>query len=863
MNSIAFSAFLACLSGQIHAQTAVGTGTSSVRAGEPVTLNFANAEIEAVARTMATITGRNVVVDPRVKGQLTLITERAVPPMAAFQQFLAALRLQGFTVVESAGLYKVVPEADAKLQGGSVSVSQGGATGGPAGGQIVTQIFKLNFENAANLVPVLRPLISPNNTINVNPGNNSLVITDYADNLQRLARIVAAMDVSNATDVEVIPLRNAIAADLVPLVSRLIDGGSNGAAPTAVQGQTDNAFKTTLLAEPRSNSLILRAANPARVAMVRSLVEKLDQPPAPGSSASTGNIHVVYLKNADATKLATTLRAAMSSASGAATTSTGGNGSSTPSTTTGITNTSMLGSGTSSSSAGLGSGTALGAGAGSSNTNSNQPSTGGQIQADPTTNSLIISAPEPQYRQLRAVIDKLDGRRAQVLVESLIVEVSASKLAQFGIQWQGTIGAGNNGTVGVIGTNSGTAGANILGATAAIASGNATTIATAVGSLGGGLNMALAPRINGQYYLGALANFLQNSGDANVLSTPNLMTLDNEEAKIVIGNNVPFVTGSYANTGGNSGAVNPFNTVERKDVGLMLRVRPQISENGTVKMSIYQEVSKIAAATLKDTNGPTTSKRSIESNVVVDDGNIIVIGGLLEDSYSQAEDKVPVMGDIPVVGALFRSENRSRKKTNLMVFLRPVVVRDSMTSDALMTDRYEAIRALQQVVQPDNNLVMRSVSGAPILPPLEPRAMPAAAEPALQPAPVPAPAQPPAPMPPQTAVPAALAAPAPVVATLPPAAEAEPTEPAPSPAPAKALPPSYFVNVGIFANGNTTRDTLAKLRKADLPVNVQAVNTNRGSRTRVRVGPFNTLKAADKAAVSVRALALEADVIRQ
>ena len=862
MNSIAFSAFLACLSGQIHAQTAIGTGTSSVRAGEPVTLNFANAEIEAVARTMATITGRNVVVDPRVKGQLTLITERAVPPMAAFQQFLAALRLQGFTVVESAGLYKVVPEADAKLQGGSVSVSQGGATGGPAGGQIVTQIFKLNFENAANLVPVLRPLISPNNTINVNPGNNSLVITDYADNLQRLARIVAAMDVSNATDVEVIPLRNAIAADLVPLVSRLIDGGSNGAAPTAVQGQTDNAFKTTLLAEPRSNSLILRAANPARVAMVRSLVEKLDQPPAPGSSASTGNIHVVYLKNADATKLATTLRAAMSSASGAATMSTGGNGSSTPSTTTGITNTSMLGSGTSSSSAGLGSGSALGAGANSSNTNSNQPSTGGQIQADPTTNSLIISAPEPQYRQLRAVIDKLDGRRAQVLVESLIVEVSASKLAQFGIQWQGTIGAGNNGTVGVIGTNSGTAGANILGATAAIASGNATTIATAVGSLGGGLNMALAPRINGQYYLGALANFLQNSGDANVLSTPNLMTLDNEEAKIVIGNNVPFVTGSYANTGGNSGAVNPFNTVERKDVGLMLRVRPQISENGTVKMSIYQEVSKIDAATRKDTNGPTTSKRSIESNVVVDDGNIIVIGGLLEDSYSQAEDKVPVMGDIPVVGALFRSENRSRKKTNLMVFLRPVVVRDSMTSDALMTDRYEAIRALQQVVQPDNNLVMRSVSGAPILPPLEPRAMPAA-EPALQPAPVPAPVQPPAPMPPQTAVPAALAAPAPVVATLPPAAEAEPAEPAPSPAPAKALPPSYFVNVGIFANGNTTRDTLAKLRKADLPVNVQAVNTNRGSRTRVRVGPFNTLKAADKAAVSVRALALEADVTRQ
>ena len=860
LNTIAACALLASASGQIHAQTAIGTGTSSVRPGEPVTLNFANAEIEAVARTMATITGRNVVVDPRVKGQLTLITERAVTPAAAFQQFLAALRLQGFTVVESAGLYKVVPEADAKLQGGSVSVSRGG-TPGPGGGQIVTQIFKLNYENAANLVPVLRPLISPNNTINVNPGNNSLVITDYADNLQRLARIVAAMDVSNASDVEVIPLKNAVAADLAPLVARLIDGGS-AAAPAAAQGQSDTSFKTTLIAEPRSNALILRAANPARVAQVRALVDKLDQPPVPGSSAASGNIHVVYLKNADATKLATTLRAAMSAmsatggGSGAAAAGTSGSGG----LATSAASSSTASASNSSNSAGLGGsgGLGMGAGGGSSSANSNQPSTGGQIQADPTTNSLIITAPEPQYRQLRAVIDKLDGRRAQVLVESLIVEVRASKLAEFGIQWQSVLGSKGDGVVGAIGTNSAVSGGNILSLAAGIASGST----SALDSVGRGLNIALAPRVNGQYYLGALANFLQNSGDANVLSTPNLMTLDNEEAKIVIGNNVPFVTGSYANTTGNN-TVNPFTTVERKDVGLMLRVRPQINENGTVKLAIYQEVSKIDGNTLKDVNGPTTSKRSIESNVLVEDGSIIVLGGLLEDSYQQAEDKVPLMGDIPVLGNLFRSENRSRKKTNLMVFLRPVVVRDSMTSDALMTDRYEAIRALQQVVQPDNNLVMRSVSGAPILPPLEPRAMPAAAEPALQTAPVPAPVQPPAPMPPQTAVPAALAAPAPVVATLPPAAEAEPAEPAPSPAPAKALPPSYFVNVGIFANGNTTRDTLAKLRKADLPVNVQAVNTNRGSRTRVRVGPFNTLKAADKAAVSVRALALEADVIRQ
>ena len=731
---IAAGALLVSASGHIHAQTAIDTGTASVRPGEPVTLNFANADIEAVARTMATITGRNVVVDPRVKGQLNLVTERAVTPAAAFQQFLAALRLQGYTVVEAAGLYKVVPEADAKLQGGSVSVAQPGSSG-PAGGQIVTQIFKLNYESAGNLVPVLRPLISPNNTINVNPGTNALVITDYADNLQRLGKIIAAMDVSNASDVEVIALQHAIAADLAPLVARLIDSGSGtGSTGTGAgaQGQTDTSFKTTLLAEPRSNSLVLRAANPARVAQVRALVAKLDQAPAPGSSAAHGNIHVVYLKNADATKLAITLRAAMSAIAGNASAATGSAGgsasaasaSSSASTNAGMGNTSSMGAG-----GGLGASGPMG------NANANQPSTGGQIQADPSTNSLIITAPEPQYRQLRAVIDKLDGRRAQVLVESLIVEVNANKLAEFGIQWQSVLGNKGDGTVGLIGTNSNKSGANIIGVMAGIAQG-ATKLGETAGTLGRGLNLALAPRINGQYYLGALANFLQNSGDSNVLSTPNLMTLDNEEAKIVIGKNVPFPTGSYTNTGGNNGAVNPFTTVERKDVGLMLRVRPQINENGTVKMSIYLEVSNIDTATLGDKNGPTTSKRSIESNVLVEDGSIIVIGGLLEDSYSQAEDKVPVMGDIPVLGNLFRSENRERKKTNLMVFLRPVVVRDAATSDSLMVDRYDAIRAMQQVVQPQPSVVLGTVSGAPLLP-----ALPA---PAATPAPAAAPSAPPA-----------------------------------------------------------------------------------------------------------------------
>jgi general secretion pathway protein D len=646
--------------------------TVLARPGEPVTLNFSNADIEAVARAMAGITGVNVVVDPRVKGTLTLVTEKPVSRTVAMNQFQAALRLQGFTMVESAGLYKVVPEADAKLQSGAVTVSDN-ALGGALGNQITTQIFRLNFESANNLVPILRPLISPNNTINANPGNNSLVITDYADNLRRMARIIAAMDVSNAADVEVLPLRHAIAVDLAPLVLRLVE--SSGAA--AVAGQADTSFKTTLIAEPRSNTLILRAANPARAALVKSLVDKLDQPGASGSNGAAGNIYVVYLKNADATKLAATLRAAMTGEVRTATAPTA---------------------------------TPAAAAAGSSlSAASSAVTSGGQIQADPATNALIITAPEPQYRQLRAVIDKLDGRRAQVLVESLIVEVNTDRAAEFGIQWQGALGKNGDGVIGLLGTNFGAGGKNIINLATQGASG-----AVAPGT---GINIGAAQQTNGVYVLGFLANFLESSGSGNVLSTPNLLTLDNEEAKIVIGENVPFVTGSYTsnNTSGNS--VNPFTTVERKDVGLTLKVKPQINENGTVKLVIYQETSAVKAGTELAANGPTTNKRTIESTVLVDDGNIVVLGGLLQDTYTGNQEKVPVLGDVPFFGNLFKSEARGRKKTNLMVFLRPVVVRDAQATDRLSVDRYDLMRAGLKDAQPAPSVLV-PINEAPQLPAL-------------------------------------------------------------------------------------------------------------------------------------------------
>ena len=651
------------------AASAATKADTAYKRGDHITLNFNAADIEAVARTMGVISGMNVVVDPRVKGQINLVSEKSVSPQVAMAQFLTSLRMQGFTMVESAGLFKVVPEADAKLQSAAVETSESAPKGAP-GGQITTQIFKLNFESANNLVTILRPLISPNNTINANPVNNALVITDYADNLRRIARIIAALDVSNATEVEVIELKNAIAVDLAPLVTRLLEsGGVAGAAPGGAAA--DGGFKTTVIAEARSNSLLVRAANGARLAQIKSLVEKLDRASNQGNGAA-GTLRVVSLKNADATKLAATLRAAMGAGS-------------------------------------AGAQAAPGAGAAPGGASAPATTTGGQVQADVATNSLIITAPDPQYRQLREVIDMLDGRRAQVFIESLIAEVSSDKAADFGVQWQGALGKIGDGAVGLLGTNFGSGGANIISLATGVASGTALPKP--------GLNIGIATQYEGKNVLGALARFLESSGSGNVLSTPNLLTLDNEEAKIVIAQNVPFVTGQFTNTGTGNGAVNPFQTIERKDVGLTLKVKPQISANGTVKLTIYQEVSAVDSSSASSANGPTTNKRTIESNVLVDDGSVVVLGGLLQDNFTGNTDKIPGLGDLPFFGSLFNSNSRSRKKSNLMVFLRPVVVRDAASSDRLSMERYEQMLGGMKEAQPAPSQAT-PINEGPVLPAL-------------------------------------------------------------------------------------------------------------------------------------------------
>ncbi|HVK32847.1 MAG TPA: type II secretion system secretin GspD [Burkholderiaceae bacterium] len=678
---------------------------AALPAGTRVTLNFVNADIEAVTRAMGAMLNQQIVVDPRVKGTITVYSEQPMTVREAYVNYLAALRGLGFTVVENAGLMKVVPEADAKLQAGTVSIGEVNRRGD----QILTQIFRLNHENPNNLVAILRPLISPNNTINANPGNNSLVITDYADNLARIGKIIAALDQPNASDIEVVPLQHGVAADLAPLVQRLADGGSGAPVP-GVPAQAGSGA-VSVVVDSRSNALMVRAANPARAQQVRAIIDKLDRPTQGGGPA--GNVWVVHLKNADATKMAQVLRAAF--AQGGSGASAGGGSSPLPATVP--TN--------------IGTGAAAGAtsAAAAPIQASQGPSTGGFIQADPSTNSLIVTAAEPLYRQVRAMIDQLDTRRAQVYIESLIVEVSGDNAADFGFQWQGLIGKDGDRNVGVIGTNLGNSRVpSIIDINTSAAAG---TVA-----VGAGLNIGLIHSFGGQYALAAIAQFLQTQNNTNIMSTPNLITLDNEEAKIVVGSNVPFITGQFTSTG--TGTTNPFQTVERKDVGLTLRIKPQIGEGGTVRLTIFQESTDvIAQATGTSGTGPTTSKRSIESNVVVDDGSILVLGGLIEDRFEDNKSKVPLLGDIPVVGHLFRSESRTKRRTNLMVFLRPIVMRSADDAKKLSLDRYDLIRGQQLNAKPDTHILL-PVGEAPVLPPQRAPQAPTTLPPVAAPAPAPA-----------------------------------------------------------------------------------------------------------------------------
>jgi len=726
LRRIVAGAVLCCTVG-----TSVLPSFAYAQEGGGAALNFVNADMESVIKAVGHYTGMTFIIDPRVKGTLTLVSEKTLTKAQAFSLLTSALRLQGYAVVTGDGYAKVVPEAEAKLQSSPTQVGIGGAKA--HGDQIATQVYRLQHESAANLTAVLRPLISPNNSIMADPGNNSLVITDYADNLRRLSKIIAALDAPATGDLDVIPIRNGIASDVATLVTRLMEPTAGG-----------DAGRVTVLADPRTNSVIVRAPSAARANIAKSLIAKLDQP-----TAELGNIHVVYLKNADASKVAQTLRAIVSmDASAVPVQQQGTSGGSIQSSTAGGGAGGLGGQQGQQGSVGMGGtgntfgqqgqATAGGAGGGQGS---------GFIQADASTNSLIITAPDALYRNLRGVIDQLDVRRAQVYIEALVVEVTSNDAAEFGVQWVGLTG-NENSSYRVGGLQSFSVGGNsnnlvnLALAAATGISGSASSAASGGASIPNptGLSIGLFKQVGGALGLGAIAHALESTGHANILSTPNLITLDNELATIKVGQNIPIVTGSF--TTGASGASNPFQTVDRKDVGLLLKVRPQISEGGTIKMAIYHENSGIDTTAAVNAAGIITTVRAIESNVLADDGQIIVLGGLISDDEGENEQKVRGLGDIPVIGNLFKYRARNRGKRNLMVFLRPIVVRSKEQTETLSMDRYEYMRAAGEMAQPTDNSILLKNLGAPMLPGLANGQPPVGNGMATLPPPAPTPARP-------------------------------------------------------------------------------------------------------------------------
>ena len=652
---------------------AVLAGQAQSAEPDTVTLNFVNADIEGVVKAVSEITGKNFVLDPRVKGSVNIVSARPMARSLVYEVFLSALRLQGYAPVEERNVVKIIPEADAKLHPGRML----GPKERGAGDLIVTQVFTLKYESAAQMVPILRPLIAPANMITAYPANNTLVITDYAGNLQRLGRIIDSIDQPSGTDPVVIPLAHASALDVANMVNRLFADPAQAAA-----GAADISQRLSVVADTRSNSLVVRSDNPSRITRLRSLVATLDSP-----TSAAGNLHVVYLKNAEAVKVAETLRAIYlgETAPAAALRPMTLPVAAPPAGAPPLALPALSGPQAVALSPGM-------------------------IQADPATNSILINAPDAIYNNLRAVLDKLDVRRAQVYVEALIAEITADKAAEFGIQWQNLTGAGRTDgeARGFGGTNFGVPNQNIVGISA-----NPAGVARGL-NIGVIKGRVTIPGVGEILNLGLLVRALETDNNANILSTPTLLTLDNEEARIIIGQNVPFITGQYALSGAAT-TPTPFQTVERRDVGLTLRIKPQISEGGTVRLQIYQEVSSVDATTANPA-GVTTNKRAVESTVLVDDGQIVVIGGLIQDSVRDGVEKVPLLGDIPLLGALFQYSKRSRTKTNLMVFLRPTVLRDAQRADSITGSRYDYILGEEYKAKPPSSPPLPGME-SPSLPP--------------------------------------------------------------------------------------------------------------------------------------------------
>ena len=652
--ALSLTCLLTCMSASAQQQQQQQPGPQAT-----ITPAFRDAELTEIIDAVATITGKTFIVDPRVRAQVTIRSSTPMTPDAFYQTFLSILQVHGFIAVPSGDNIKILPDANARqIPGNDLPNSVN-----PDSDEVVTQVISVRNINAAQLVPVLRPLIPQNGHLVAYPASNMLIISDRANNISRIMRIVHRLDQAGDEEIEIVRLENASAAEIVRVVNALSQSGQQqGEAP---------GMQAKLVADDRTNSVLISGEKGQRLRL-KGLVMHLDTPLESG-----GDTQVRYLNYADAEQLAGKLKEQV----------------------TGITQ----------APAGAPAGAA---GAASPAAAQDRNTT---IWADKQTNALVITAAPKMMRQILSVVDKLDIRRAQVHLEAILVEITTSRAAELGVNW--AVFSEEEGTTIPIGTFNQSVGGTSLGSLASAII-DPDVLESGSVSLPTGLTLGAGLIEEGGLNFAVLLRALRNDGSSNILQTPSITTLDNEEAEIKVAQEVPFITGQYTNTGTtNQGAVNPFQTIQREEVGNILKITPQINEGTAVQLKIEQENSNL-------TQGVTgavdliTNKRTISTTVLVEDGGMIVLGGLITDTVNEGEARVPILGNIPIIGELFKTRNGSKEKRNLMVFIRPTILRDGVDAAIETNAKYNVLRD-QQLQRKKGKVNLLPGERQPLLPPIE------------------------------------------------------------------------------------------------------------------------------------------------
>jgi general secretion pathway protein D len=613
--------------------------TATPALAQSIKPNYREADIRQIAEAVSEVTGRNFILDPRVNARVTMLSATPMTPDAFYATFLSILQVYGFVAVESDGVVKIMPDANARQ---FPDAERG------SGAEFITRVLQLENVGAAQLVAILRPLIPQYGHLGAHPQSNVLIISDRAANVARMERIIQRIDRAAEEDIEVIPLQHASAGDMANMLRTLAQNTQAAAGGTPVP---------QLLADTRTNSLLLSGPATGRLRM-RALIAHLDTPVEAG-----GDTQVRYLAYSDAVDLSGRLQERFAASRGAR----------------------------------------------------EDASQNVSIWADQQTNALIVTAPPSDMRAIMSIVDRLDIRRAQVLVEAIIVEVSSDKAAELGVTWA-IDGSRDSNAVGV--TNFPGTGPGIVQLGGALLAGTPDP-----NIIPSGISMGIGRISSRGTSFAAILRALQGDGNTNIIATPSIVTLDNEEAEIKVGQRVPFLTGQFATTSGTGAQpINPFQTIQREDVGTLLKITPTINRADSVILRIHQEISSISAG-VGGAVDLITNNREITTSVIVEDGDILVLGGLIDDTLRESEQRVPVLGSIPILGHLFRSRRTQAVKTNLMVFIRPVILRDGLSATLATDQKYNYIRDVQ-LGEEGRTVPLMPGRARPALPPLDLRTLP-------------------------------------------------------------------------------------------------------------------------------------------